>query len=308
LEEKHDFFPAVGPIEDGPSVSVASNLFELDDHSVKLLIHIENHTDQELELVEHFKLPGSEGEWGVLGGTNMGGVFPKSILPGKRESSFGRKTSDTATGCAGTVSWKIDDDYCAVVMFSLPYNFDFYSNWLSVGIMKKREVEYKGGNGLFDHMYNDEEDRFKRGQFYHHENPIEYKRGSYKIVGEMGKTHEAEIKIQIFAEQKEKALKQTKANEGTETEAEAKPLVEVGVKALTETDAEAKALAEAGAKALTETEAEAKAFAEAGPKALTETEAEAKALAEAGPKALTETEAEAKAPAEAGAKSWFSWS
>ena len=139
-------------------------------------------------------------------------------------------------------------------------------------------------------MYDGKESNFTRGKFKSDPKPIEFKSGSYKIVGEMGITHEAEIKIQIFAEQKEKALKQTKANEGTETEAEAKPLVEAGVKALTETEAEAKALAEAG------------------PKALTETEAEAKAPAEAGAKALTETEAEAKALAEAGAKSWFSWS
>jgi hypothetical protein len=46
-------------------------------------------------------------------------------------------------------------------------------------------------------MYNDTGD-FMRGQFYYHENPIEFKSGSYKIVGEMGKTHEAEIKIQIL--------------------------------------------------------------------------------------------------------------
>ena len=39
---------------------------------------------------------------------------------------------------------------------------------------------------------------FARGQFYDHENPIEYKSDSYKIVGKMGKTHEAEIKIQIL--------------------------------------------------------------------------------------------------------------
>ena len=76
-------------MEDGPSVSVASNLFANDTHSVKFKIHIENHTDQKLEFVDHFKLPGSEGECGEI---------PQSILPGKRESTFGRKTSDSASG------------------------------------------------------------------------------------------------------------------------------------------------------------------------------------------------------------------
>ena len=49
-------------------------------------MHIENHTDQQLELVDKFKW---SGVWEEI---------PQSILPGKRESFFGRKFSGTATG------------------------------------------------------------------------------------------------------------------------------------------------------------------------------------------------------------------
>ena len=73
-------------------------------------------------------------------------------------------------------------------------------------------------------MYN-EEGNFTRGQFYTDPpKPIEFKSGSYKIVGEMGNAHgeignyhEAVIKIQIF---KEKALNETKtkADEGRNPE------------------------------------------------------------------------------------------
>ena len=66
-------------------------------------------------------------------------------------------------------------------------------------------------------MYN-EKGNFTRGQFYTDPKPIEFKSGSYKIVGEMGTTHEAEIKIQIFAEQKEKTLKETKADGGSSSD------------------------------------------------------------------------------------------
>ena len=70
-------------------------------------------------------------------------------------------------------------------------------------------------------MYN-EEGNFTRGQFYTDPpKPIEFKSGSYKIVGVMGTTHEPEIKIQIFAIQKEKApkaLKATEANEGSSSD------------------------------------------------------------------------------------------
>ena len=84
---------------------------------------------------------------------------------------------------------------------------DRYNSLFSLG-----EVQ-GGGSELFDKMYNGE-GNFTRGQFYYQPSPpIEFESGSYKIVGEMGTTHEAEIKIQIFAEQEEKALKETEADE-----------------------------------------------------------------------------------------------
>jgi len=192
-------------VQDGASVITAYSQFKTDDHSVKFKIDFENHTDQKLELLEKFEL---SGEWGEI---------PQHINPGKRESSFGRKYSGTATGVAGTVSWKIDNGDCAVVMFSLPYDFNLYSNWLSVGIMKESDVQ-GGGSELFDKMYN-EEGNFTRGQFYTDPpKPIEFKSGSYKIVGVMGTTHEPEIKIQIFAVQKEKAPKALKTDEGSSSD------------------------------------------------------------------------------------------
>ena len=73
-------------VQDGASVSFASNWFKNDTHSVKFKIDFENHTDQELELVDKFKL---SGEWKEI---------PQRISSGKKESSCGRKSSGTATG------------------------------------------------------------------------------------------------------------------------------------------------------------------------------------------------------------------
>ena len=39
------------------------------------------------------------------------------------------------TGTWGTVSWKIGNFARAIVMWSAPYNHDFYNNRLSVGII-----------------------------------------------------------------------------------------------------------------------------------------------------------------------------
>ena len=73
-------------VQDGASVSIASKDFKNDDHSVKFKIDIENHTNQKLELLDIFKL---SGEWEKI---------PQHVFPGKKESSFGRKSSGTATG------------------------------------------------------------------------------------------------------------------------------------------------------------------------------------------------------------------
>jgi len=269
-------------VQDGASVSIASKDFKTDDHSVKFKIDIENHTNQKLELLDIFKL---SGEWEKI---------PQHVFPGKKESSFGRKSSGTATGVAGMVSWKIDNGDCAVVMFSLPFDFNLYSNWLSVGIMKGSRV-LQNNKELFDVMYGGKESNFTRGQFYSDPKPIEFKNGSYKIVGEMGTTHEAEIKIQIFDEQKEKALKQTKANEAA-GDAEAKQLA-----------AEAKAkpvAADAKAKPVAADEAKAKPVAaDAKAKPVAAGEAKAKPLAAAEAKAKPVAAAEAKAkPVAADAK------
>ena len=43
---------------------------------------------------------------------------------------------------AGTYTWKIGNEDFAVVMLSLPYDFNLYSNWLSVGIMKESMYEF----------------------------------------------------------------------------------------------------------------------------------------------------------------------
>jgi len=277
-------------VQDGASVITAYSQFKTDDHSVKFKIDFENHTDQKLELLEKFEL---SGEWGEI---------PQHIDPGKRESSFGRKYSGTATGVAGTVSWKIENGDCAVVMFSLPFDFNLYSNWLSVGIMKESEVK---GHPLFDKMYSGKESNFTRGQFYSNPKPIEFKNGSYKIVGEMGTTHEAKIKIQIFDEQKEKALAEAKAKAKAEDEAKAKkPVKQTTVKKGSKKDLKQTTVKEGSSSSSSDSEDETKdkvkakvnALVEAGAKALTETEAKAKAIAEA--KAKAEAEAKKKPEAE----------
>ena len=52
---------------------------------------------------------------------------------------------------SGTISWKIGNGDCAVVMFSLPFDFNLgYANWLSVGIMKEsKNLKFTFSNRLY---------------------------------------------------------------------------------------------------------------------------------------------------------------
>ena len=81
-----------------------------------------------------------------------------------------RKTSSTATGSYGTVSWLIQDNSRRlVIMWSAPFNFNHYSNWLGVGLSVPGVTEHAPGDTWFDLMYyNDSSDhlKFERREYY----------------------------------------------------------------------------------------------------------------------------------------------
>ena len=109
-------------VQDGASVITAYNHFTTDDHSVKFKIDFENHTDQKLELLEKFEL---SGEWGEI---------PQHINPGKRESSFGRKYSGTATG---KYLCQLGYRVCSLVGENyIKPEWAFLSNFMSMQIVK----------------------------------------------------------------------------------------------------------------------------------------------------------------------------
>ena len=57
------------------------------------------------------------------------------VKPGTKEAMAGHKTSNTATGCVGTVAWTLGNTgKMMVVMYSVPFSHDCHKNWLAVGI------------------------------------------------------------------------------------------------------------------------------------------------------------------------------
>jgi hypothetical protein len=81
-------------------------------------------------------------------------------------------------------------------MWSCPYNFNSYSNWLGVGLTEYGtqthranwfdQMYYKGsGNGL----------NFVRGEYYYHTKTLSMKDGNIEITGIMGTSHKAKAHI-----------------------------------------------------------------------------------------------------------------
>jgi len=146
------------------------------------------------------------------------------IEPGYREKMYGRKTSSSATGVEGTVSWKIaDTNKMVVVMYTLPYSFDFHSNWLAVGIFPLGDT-----HGYFDKMHSGPEDFFTRKQFYHNTHPVLYMADSqFEVSAKMGATHQETITLKIYPKQARNLAKKVKQEDNEDN---SDSLLNLGVK------------------------------------------------------------------------------
>nr|P0DN66.1 RecName: Full=Tereporin-Ca1; AltName: Full=Actinoporin-like protein [Terebra anilis] len=130
-------------------------------------------------------------------------VNPSPILPGKKEGFSVRKPSGTATGVSGTVSWELSGAHRRfVLMWSAPFNFDHYSNWMGVGLTQPGVTRVPPGKAWFDLMYYGPTDckgelRYERGEFYYTIDPVIYRDENFEIVGTMTNVHNALIKVVI---------------------------------------------------------------------------------------------------------------
>ncbi|KAK3599913.1 hypothetical protein CHS0354_022498 [Potamilus streckersoni] len=128
-------------------------------------------------------------------------IPPGNILPSKREAMVARKTSDSATGTSGTVSWLIEgQSRRIVVMWSAPYDFNFYSNWLGVGITSRGETFNAQGNSWFYQMYYGSNSRslgFSRSEYYWESNPVIYQDDLIQLSATMSTGHQAQVKMTV---------------------------------------------------------------------------------------------------------------
>ncbi|KAL3870255.1 hypothetical protein ACJMK2_038332 [Sinanodonta woodiana] len=126
---------------------------------------------------------------------------PGDILPSKKEAMVARKSSDTATGTFGTVSWLVEGKARRIVlMWAAPYDFNFHSNWLGVGITTPGITFHAQRNDWFNQMYygtSSDFIGFSRSLYYWESNPVVYKDDLIQISGTMSTGHQAQVKITV---------------------------------------------------------------------------------------------------------------
>ena len=81
-------------------------------------------------------------------------------------------------------------------MWSCPYNFDHYTNWLGVGLTESGTQTH--GTNWFHQMYYEKSGNglnFVRGDYYYHTKTLSMKDGAIEITGIMGTSHKAKAHI-----------------------------------------------------------------------------------------------------------------
>jgi len=204
-KEKADKFDignvVAGGISFGNSVSNAARAFTTGDYTVVFELTVENYTNQHLATHQNKVHSGSIS------------AAPVPVNPGMKEGLAGHKSDFTATGCVGTVSWKIGNTgKILVVMYSIPYSHDFHSNWCGAGIFDEQDT-----SGFYEKMYHGNEDGFKRKDFWNNLDPLEYSGDStFAVRAAMGNSHKSSIEVQLYPKQRSMLAKSIldKENEG----------------------------------------------------------------------------------------------
>ena len=176
-----------GLINAGNSISSVTSNFLNSQYNVTFKLVVENYSNYFLLPHENYNFYGEICEPQI------------PIKPGYKEAMSGHKIGNTATGCSGTVSWKIgESNKMFVIMFSVPYNQDFYKNKIGIGIFPVSNTE-----SFFQSMYYGKEINFQRKQFFHDTNSIKYEDQDFIVYGNMGSAHKPSIEIQFFPKTKE---------------------------------------------------------------------------------------------------------
>ncbi|MGH0166416.1 UNVERIFIED_CONTAM: hypothetical protein FKN15_050767 [Acipenser sinensis] len=107
------------------------------------------------------------------------------------------KTSDTARGSVGVLTYDViknnDAVECIAVMFSVPYDYNWYENWFAIGSFS---VGTSCDNNLYNQMYHKEEKGFIRKQAK--AGLIEFTGEAVEIKATMSPASRSIMKIEVW--------------------------------------------------------------------------------------------------------------
>ncbi|CAL8243559.1 unnamed protein product [Lota lota] len=123
--------------------------------------------------------------------------LPLKLNPATRNKALFAKTPHTARGTVGVFTY----DLCKTgsiatekiaVMFSVPYDFNLYSNWYAVGVFScTKSCDYD----LYCEMYYNNESGFVRGKAA--DGSLQYKQRDVVIKASMSDTYTPYLKLKV---------------------------------------------------------------------------------------------------------------
>ncbi|XP_054861371.1 DELTA-sagatoxin-Srs1a-like [Amphiprion ocellaris] len=124
-------------------------------------------------------------------------ALPSTVGPSESGSALFIKTHDTACGSVGVFTYDLYNestkrvDKKMAVMFSNPYNFDFYSNLYAVGLFDRKQL---CDHSLYEKMYYNIGTEFVRGGAGSN---LIHERDGLTISANMTDTCEPELNVSI---------------------------------------------------------------------------------------------------------------
>ncbi|XP_028990723.1 uncharacterized protein LOC114846102 [Betta splendens] len=121
-----------------------------------------------------------------------------TLSPSESGSSLFIKTPHSARGSVGVFTYDLQNTTTKTfggriaVMFSVPYDYNLYSNWYGVGVFG---LDRQCGQLLFDQMYNDTETSFVRGKAKMPS--LTYKGSNVIIRATMSDSYQPVMKVQV---------------------------------------------------------------------------------------------------------------
>ncbi|XP_044040340.1 bryoporin-like [Siniperca chuatsi] len=125
-------------------------------------------------------------------------ALPPTLSPSESGSALFIKTPDTACGSVGVLTYDLQNastekcDGKMAVMFSVPYDFNVYSNWYAVGVFDENKV---CDNSLYEEMYHNAENGFVRGQAK--DGGLTYKGKGVAVRATMSDSYTPVIEVQV---------------------------------------------------------------------------------------------------------------